>query len=96
MENREAVRHAREMVGLPPLPPVQPPPQFPNLPRLSSSDEEQDQPHEHHYEQSDDQQYGHSYEPFSQYYGYPQGQHSKQPPRQQDLGAEIHSTEADP
>ena len=60
MENREAVRHAREMAGLPPLPPVQPPPQFPNLPRLSSSDDEQDQPHE-----LDDQQYGHSYEPFS-------------------------------
>ena len=50
MENREAVRHAREMAGLPPLPPVQSPPQFPNLPRLSSSNEEQDQPHKHHYE----------------------------------------------
>ena len=96
MENREAVRHAREMAGLPPLPPVQSPPQFPNLSRLSSSDEEQDQSHKHHYEQPDDQQYGHSYEPFSQYYGYPQGQHFEQPPRQQDLGAEIHSTEADP
>ena len=55
MKNREAVRHAREMAGLPPLPPVQSPPQFPNLPRLSSSDEEQDQPHEHNDEQLDDQ-----------------------------------------
>ena len=52
-------------------PPVQSPPQFPNLPRLSSSDEEQDQADEHHDEQPEDQQYGHSYEPFSQYYGYP-------------------------
>jgi len=50
MENREAVRHAREMAGLPPLPPVQSPSQFPNLPLISSSDEEQDQPHKHHYE----------------------------------------------
>ena len=66
------------------------------MPRLSSSNEEQDQPHEHHYEHPDDQQYGPSYEPFSQYYGYPQGQHFEQPPRQQDLGAEIHSIEADP
>ena len=65
MENREAMRHAREMAGLPPLPPVQSPP------RLSSSDEEQDQSHEHHDEQQDDQQHEHSYEPFSQYYGYP-------------------------
>ena len=73
MENREAVRHAREMAGLPPLPPVQSPPRFPDLPRLSSSDEEQDQSHEHHDEQQDDQQHEHSYEPFSQYYGYPLG-----------------------
>ena len=98
MENREAVRHAREMAGLPPLPPVQSPPQFPNLPRLSSSDEEQeqDQADEHHDEQPKDQQYGHSYESFSQYYGYPQGQHFEEPPMQQDLGAEIYPTEADP
>ena len=67
MENREAVRHAREMAGLPPLPLVQSPPRFPDLPCLSSSNEEQDQSHEHH----DDQQHEHSYEPFSQYYGYP-------------------------
>ena len=96
MENREAVRHAREMAGLPPLPPVQLPPQFSNLPRLSSSDKEQDQPHKHHDEQPDDQQHGHSYEAFSQYYGYPQRQRFEEPPSQQDLGAEIHPTEADP
>ena len=66
------------------------------MPHLSSSDEEQDQPHEYHDGQLDDQQHGHSYEPFSQYYGYPQGQHFEEPPSQQDLGAEIHPTEADP
>jgi len=84
------------MAGLPPLPPVQSPPRFSNLPRLSSSDEEQDQSHEHHDEQQDDQQHEHSYEPFSQYYGYPQGQHFEEPPMQQDLGVEIHPTVADP
>ena len=52
--------------------------------------------HEHHDEQLDDQQHGHSYEPFSQYYGYPQGQHFEEPPRQEDLGVEIHPTEANP
>ena len=48
MENGEAVRHAREMAVLPPLPPVQSPPRFSDLPCLFSSDEEQDQSHEHH------------------------------------------------
>ena len=71
MKNREAVRLAREMAGLPPLPPVQSPPQFPNLPHLSSFDEEQDQADEHHDEQLDDQWHGHSYKSFNQYYGYP-------------------------
>jgi hypothetical protein len=71
LENREAMKTAREMAGLSPLPPVQPPPQFPNLPHLSSSDEEQDQPQEHHDKQPNDQQFQHSYEAFSQYYRYP-------------------------
>ena len=66
------------------------------MPRLSSSDEEQDQADEHHDEHLDDRQHGHSYEPFSQYYGYPRGLHFEEAPSQQNLGAEIHPTEADP
>jgi hypothetical protein len=44
LESREAIREARELAGLLPLPSIQPPPQFPDLPRLSdtsSEDEEQ-------------------------------------------------------
>jgi hypothetical protein len=45
LENREAVRVARELAGLPPLAPVRPPPQFPNLPSLSDTSSEDEQPH---------------------------------------------------
>jgi hypothetical protein len=40
LESREAIMEARELAGLLPLPPVQPPPQFPNLPRLSDTSSE--------------------------------------------------------
>jgi hypothetical protein len=57
LENREAVRAARELAGLPPLAPVRPPPQFPNLPSLSDTSSEDEQPHgdaqEQHFEQPD-------------------------------------------
>jgi hypothetical protein len=57
LENREAVRVARELAGLPPLSPVRPPPQFPNLPSLSDTSSEDEQPHgdaqEQHFEQPD-------------------------------------------
>jgi hypothetical protein len=42
LESREAIRVAREMQGLPPLPHVPPPPQFPDLPRLSGSSSDDD------------------------------------------------------
>jgi len=49
MESRHAINAAREVQGLPLLPPVAPPPQFPDLPHLSDteSDEEHDSYDEH-------------------------------------------------
>jgi len=57
LENREAIRAARELARLPPLARVRPPPQFPNLPSLSDMSSEDEQPHgdaeEQHFEQPD-------------------------------------------
>jgi len=49
MESRHAINAAREVQGLPLLPPVAPPPQFPDLPHLSDteSDEEHGSYDEH-------------------------------------------------
>jgi hypothetical protein len=46
LESREAIREARELAGLLPLPPIQPPPQFPDLPRLSNTSLEDEEEQE--------------------------------------------------
>jgi hypothetical protein len=50
MESRHAINAAREVQGLPLLPPVAPPPQFLDLPHLSDteSNEGEDGSHERH------------------------------------------------
>ena len=56
MESRHAINAAREVQGLPPLPPVAPPPQFLDLPHLSDieSNEEEHGSYERHQGYDDD------------------------------------------
>ena len=56
MESRHAINAARDVQGLPPLPPVAPPPRFPDLPHQSDteSDEEEHGSYERHQGYDDD------------------------------------------